>query len=272
MVASLLWFLAGSGCVALKITSIQVPLIVKAGDPVKLHCHFDLESDKLYSVTWWREQEMFYQFMPASSSNKMKTKYDRLGIQVDEAQSNITTVMLQNVSLATAGGYKCEVVADYPTFEKDSQLKNMDVIDVPDHHPVLKVSRTEYSRGDQLVANCTSPGARPAPQLQWLINGNMVPEQHSKMVSEGRSVVGLFSPTSELRLRLTDGHFKKGRLQLTCRAFLDTLYQQSSDVLLSEPGKTAAPSQKLYGAGSVVGANLVMFFPTCLVTLFLLVM
>lgn len=45
-----------------------------------------------------------------------------------EAQSNITTVVLQNVSLATAGSYKCEVVADHPTFEKDSQLENMEVI------------------------------------------------------------------------------------------------------------------------------------------------
>ncbi|KAK8402370.1 hypothetical protein O3P69_000647 [Scylla paramamosain] len=143
---------------------------------------------------------------------------------------------------------------------------------VPDRFPVLQVSRTEYSRGDQLVANCTSPGARPAPQLEWLINGDMVSKQHSQLVSEGSSVMGLLSPTSELRLRLTDRHFKEGRLQLTCRASLGPLYEQNSDVLLSVPGKTAAPSQKLYGAGSVVGANLVMFFLTCLVTLFLLVM
>ncbi|XP_063862087.1 uncharacterized protein LOC135101694 [Scylla paramamosain] len=261
---------SSSGCVALNITSIQVPPQVKAGDPVKLHCHFDLEGDKLYSVTWWREQEMFYQFTPAST--KMKTIYDRYGIHVNEAQSNITTVVLQNVTHATAGEYMCEVVADHPTFEKDSQLRNMEVIDVPDRFPVLQVSRTEYSRGDQLVANCTSPGARPAPQLEWLINGDMVSKQHSQLVSEGSSVMGLLSPTSELRLRLTDRHFKEGRLQLTCRASLGPLYEQNSDVLLSVPGKTAAPSQKLYGAGSVVGANLVMFFLTCLVTLFLLVM
>lgn len=65
-------------------------------------------------------------------------------------------------------------------------------------------------------------------------------------------MVGLLSPTSELRLRLTDRHFKEGRLQLTCRASLGPMYQQNSDVLLTVPGKTAAPSQKLYGAGVLI--------------------
>ncbi|XP_050738221.1 uncharacterized protein LOC127009312 [Eriocheir sinensis] len=202
----------------------------------------------------------------------MKTKYERNGIEVDEAQSNITTVVLLNVSPATAGSYKCEVVAEYPSFEKDSKLKNMSIIDVPDSYPILVVSRTEYSRGDQLVANCTSPGVMPAPDIDWFINGDQVDKEHSQVVTEVMSSVGLLSPTSMLRLRLTPRHFKEGRLQLTCRASLGLLYQQNSDVILTVPGKTAAPSQKLYGAGSVVGANLVMFFLTCLVTLFLLVM
>lgn len=56
----------------------------------------------------------------------------------------------------------------------DHHLFSCFPLDVPDRFPVLLVSRTEYSRGDQLVANCTSPGARPAPKLEWFINGDMV--------------------------------------------------------------------------------------------------
>ncbi|MPC08680.1 hypothetical protein E2C01_001274 [Portunus trituberculatus] len=58
-----------------------------------------------------------------NASRNVKTR-----IQQWEAQSNITTVVLQNVTHATAGEYMCEVVADHPTFEKDSQLRNMEVI------------------------------------------------------------------------------------------------------------------------------------------------
>nr|XP_053629450.1 uncharacterized protein LOC128686528 [Cherax quadricarinatus] len=123
MAASLLCLLAGSW--SLKIVRVQVPASVQAGDTVQLHCHFDLETDKLYSLTWWREQHQFYQFTPAAA--KTKSKYDTLGIHVDEARSSMNTVVLRNVSLDTAGKYKCEVVADF-TFEKDFQLKDMEVI------------------------------------------------------------------------------------------------------------------------------------------------
>nr|XP_045581119.1 uncharacterized protein LOC123744944 [Procambarus clarkii] len=166
MASSLLCLLAGGW--GLKIVRVQVPDAVQAGDTVQLHCHFDLETDKLYSLTWWREQHQFYQFTPAAA--KTKSKYDTHGIHVDEARSSMNTVVLRNVSLDTAGKYKCEVVADF-TFEKDFQLKDMDVIDVPDRIPMLVAWRGVYSPGEQLVANCTSPGARPAPRLQWLLNG-----------------------------------------------------------------------------------------------------
>ncbi|XP_071545543.1 cell adhesion molecule 1-like [Panulirus ornatus] len=269
MAASLLWVLAGS--LGLKITRVQVPSPVQAGDTVDLQCQFELQTDQLYSLTWWREQHQFYQFVPAVA--KKKSKYDTNGIYVDEAKSNLTTVVLRNVSLETAGKYKCEVVADFPTFEKDFQQQVMEVIDVPDRIPVLQVERTVYSQGEDLVGNCTSPGARPAPQLQWFINGVEVPKHYSRIISQGQSMKGLLSPTSELNLPLRERHFKEGQIRLTCSASIPPIYHQSSDVVLSRLGfKTVAPSQKLYGTGSVMGVNLVMMLLACLVTSLLLVM
>lgn len=265
MAASLLCLLAGSW--SLKIVRVQVPASVQAGDTVQLHCHFDLETDKLYSLTWWREQHQFYQFTPAAA--KTKSKYDTLGIHVDEARSSMNTVVLRNVSLDTAGKYKCEVVADF-TFEKDFQLKDMEVIDVPDRIPMLGVWQRVFSPGEQLVANCTSPEARPAPHLQWFLNGVEVPQHYSRVVTQGKSITGLLSPTSELRLPLREIHFKEGQIRLTCSASIPPIYHQTSDVLLTRPGfKTVAPSQKLYGKGTWMEVSRAMVLAT-LVTTYLL--
>lgn len=37
-------------------------------------------------------------------------------------------VVLRNVTHTTAGRFKCEVLADYPSFEKDSEFTHMEVI------------------------------------------------------------------------------------------------------------------------------------------------
>ena len=37
-------------------------------------------------------------------------------------------MVLNNVSIATTGTYKCELVAEYPSFEKDTKQHNLTVI------------------------------------------------------------------------------------------------------------------------------------------------
>ena len=51
------------------------------GDDVSMECIYDLESDKLYSVKWYRNGHEFYRYIP---SDKQKRRiYDRPGINVD---------------------------------------------------------------------------------------------------------------------------------------------------------------------------------------------
>ncbi|ROT66136.1 hypothetical protein C7M84_015904 [Penaeus vannamei] len=72
-----------------------------------------------------------------------------------------------------------------------------------------------------------------------------------KEITEGRSVFGLFSPTSELRLILRQDHFVNGQVKLTCSSTISHVYQEYSHVAITMTGfKTVAPSQKLYGKAS----------------------
>lgn len=39
-------------------------------------------------------------------------------------------VVLHNISHSTSGNFKCEVLADHPSFEKDSEITYMEVVGV----------------------------------------------------------------------------------------------------------------------------------------------
>ncbi|XP_042870213.1 uncharacterized protein LOC122252038 [Penaeus japonicus] len=123
MTALLLFFLAGTS--GLRIVDIEVPSSVLPSDTIHLKCIFNLEKDQLYSVTWWRDQRQFYQYSPTIG----KSKYEDKGITVDETRSSMDTVVLRNVSLASSGTYKCEVVAEH-TYEKDSRSQAMEVVEI----------------------------------------------------------------------------------------------------------------------------------------------
>ncbi|XP_076058505.1 uncharacterized protein LOC143035519 isoform X2 [Oratosquilla oratoria] len=227
---------------ALHVVKVDVPARVQEGETVQLVCHYDLDGDNLYSLTWWRGKDQFYQFSPDSIPEV--TVYTAPGIHVDKPRSGGNVVILRNVSRTSAGKYRCEVLAEHPSFEKDSKITAMEVIAVPKTAPHIEVSDSQYSPGEILEANCSSTGAAPPPKLQWLINGDKISDHHLQLVYEPSG-----SPRLQLRFLLRASHFQHdGRALLTCTASLLDLYYRSSEVLLTLPGiKAAAPVQKLYG-------------------------
>ncbi|XP_042234423.1 uncharacterized protein LOC121874354 isoform X2 [Homarus americanus] len=256
---------------------MQVPPKVQAGKTVQLGCEFDLEGNSLYSLNWWRGSDQFYQFSPSSPDQIIV--YKSPGITVDVKQSGKNVVVLRNISHDSAGRYKCEVLADYPSFEKVSETAKMEVIDVPTRPPNLALSRLQWSPGEVLEANCTSPGVRPPSNLYWYINGDKISPQHSRLVSPGvrtRMETGMnsLSQMSELKLVLRENHFiHGGQATLSCAASLQDAYHKPTEVYLALPGfKTAAPSQKLYGSARRLGSGITPLVVATLLSLTVLVL
>ncbi|XP_076058894.1 uncharacterized protein LOC143035805 [Oratosquilla oratoria] len=227
---------------ALRVVKVDVPSSVKSGDTVQLVCHYDLEGDHLYSLTWWRGRDQFYQYSPDSISPL--TIYTAPGIHVDKHQSGGNVVILKNVSRTSAGVYKCEVLADVPSFEKDSKKSSMDVVVVPETTPHIEVSHSQYSPGEILEANCSLTGAAPPPRLQWMLNGEPITDPNVRLVAGARG-----NPVLQVRLSLRPQHFtNEGRASLVCTATLQPFYYRTTEAVLTLPGiKAAAPVQKLYG-------------------------
>ncbi|KAK4292534.1 hypothetical protein Pmani_034712, partial [Petrolisthes manimaculis] len=172
--------------------------------------------------------------------------------------------------------FKCEVLADHPSFEKDSEITYMEVVDEPKQNPKVSLERLQWSPGEVLKANCTSPVARPPSDLNWFINGEKVSQwsmQGQGMSGRGLDVgvgvgvgvgvsgMGSRSRSSQLNLVLRETHFTLGgQAVLSCDATYKKLYSRTSKVHLIKPGyKTAAPSQKLYGEGCSSGPGVLVW-------------
>ncbi|CAL4114089.1 unnamed protein product, partial [Meganyctiphanes norvegica] len=73
--------LASNGAVGVKIIEVKVPRRAEIHTDVRLECHFDLEGADLYSLTWWRGPDQFYQYSP-SQVDKLVV-HNSSGILVD---------------------------------------------------------------------------------------------------------------------------------------------------------------------------------------------
>ncbi|XP_023216292.1 uncharacterized protein LOC111618899 [Centruroides sculpturatus] len=146
----------------LRLVKLDVPGAVFRGDSVWLNCSFDLESDELYSVKWYKNNVEFYRYLP--SDQPPAQKYEQVGVYLDLAKSYQGHLYLYRTDLYTEGTYRCEVSAESPSFqtireENDIRIYGNNyfqaspryVVNYPQlyHHPQLQLSRL----GLKFVAN-----------------------------------------------------------------------------------------------------------------------
>ncbi|KAA0203917.1 hypothetical protein HAZT_HAZT002827 [Hyalella azteca] len=86
-------------------------------------------------------------------------------------RSNEKRVLLQKLSFASTGIYRCEVSADSPHFRTYTNQSVMVVVELPSQPPTITGGRSHYKVGDTAHLNCTSARSKPAPTLTWFING-----------------------------------------------------------------------------------------------------
>lgn len=72
----------------LRLTSLLVPGSVQSGEHVRLLCEYDLESETLYSVKWYKNNIEFFRYLPAEAMPGQV--YDLPGLFVDVGQRAYT--------------------------------------------------------------------------------------------------------------------------------------------------------------------------------------
>lgn len=208
----------------IRISSVHVPSPAVTGDSVILKCMFDLGSETLYALKWYRNMREFFRYVPAANP-PLKT-FPQDGIDVDMSRSDKTTVYLRNLSLQSFGNYTCQVSTDKPHFRCVQTTKHMEVVVPPSDGPVLTEDKSEYELGDNVSILCNSGKAKPAPELKWYINDQLAQSE----LSDQETVVypdQLESSSLALRFRLQPEVLHNGRVVLKCVATLKHIHAET---------------------------------------------
>ncbi|VVC38089.1 Immunoglobulin-like domain,Immunoglobulin-like fold,CD80-like, immunoglobulin C2-set [Cinara cedri] len=202
---------------AVKMIGIKVPAFIYIGDSVQLFCDYDMQMDTLYSVTWYKDNEEFYRYVP-SSSPLDKHSFNMDGITVDKLHSDNKRVTLISANLLMNGEYKCEVSAEAPFFSSVHAESKMAIISIPKKDlPEINGGSEIYQSDDTIYLNCTSAKSYPAAKLRWYINDKIVISNNDRTEKLPN---GLYVSISKLNLPASPDRFHNGMMKVTCRAVI----------------------------------------------------
>ncbi|XP_012056220.1 PREDICTED: uncharacterized protein LOC105619308 [Atta cephalotes] len=214
---------AGAG---LEIRKLDVPSIADPRwETVLLKCEYDLGGKELYSVTWNKDGQEIFRFMPGSATPKRPQNISGLYIDLNRSDHKQVTLLGPSIGkgkVDLAGSYGCEVSSEAPSFETDYREANMSVAVPPQSSPILEGMRPSYEIGEILQAECTSGLSYPPAILTFILNGKEVNRALTKDLRGIGNIDGKLVSTTRLGLtmRLERHHFSGGSLILICQSTL----------------------------------------------------
>ncbi|XP_043275615.1 uncharacterized protein [Venturia canescens] len=238
----LLFFLIIAGIDALRMLELLIPQHVVRGQMVRLESTFDLDSETLYSVKWYKDGNEFYRYVPKDMPPVLV--FPLPGVTVDIHNSTERSVVLNSVNLMSSGRYRCEVSAEAPSFQTVSEHSDMLVVALPEAGPVItgRAGRPRYQVSDVVRFNCTSVRSKPAAMLSWFINREPVDPQWLRgphIIDVDRE--GLETAVLGLEFRLQRKHFKHGDMKIKCLATIATVYWKSNELSIEGERPYKAP-------------------------------
>ncbi|XP_049536596.1 uncharacterized protein LOC125951670 [Anopheles darlingi] len=225
---------------AIKLTGLRVPKYAILGQSVRLECPYEMEGDELYSVRWYKDGNEFYRFVPRDKPEMQV--FPQRGVSVNVHNSSNNHVTLETVKLSTSGKYLCEVSAEAPDFQTVSQHGEMVVVVLPDEDPIITGGKARYQINDYVRVNCTSGRARPAAQLAWYINSELV---DPALLRRYPTIVSfpdqLETSILGLEFRVKQKHFRRGDMKLKCLATIHNVYWKSNEESVENDKPQKAP-------------------------------
>ncbi|CAD6202609.1 GSCOCG00009676001-RA-CDS [Cotesia congregata] len=259
MLLILLGFLAAGECS--KFAEVKVPAIVDPREEkVILECNYNLGGEQLYSVTWLKDGNEFFRYMPSAMPGKLQQQHQNSEqnqykqkqslsssrvvdspaaaafnvhdgvVQVELSESNDKRVVIRqhlgDKWINVTGSYGCQVSGESPKFDivYDEAVINVGIL--PQRDPVIENLREHYDIGETLDAQCISAPSYPTAQLSFLVNGREVEKSlTTEFPSVGSGVEGSLVSTTRLGLSmsLSDQDFtatSARSLHLVCRSIL----------------------------------------------------
>nr|XP_053640064.1 uncharacterized protein LOC128694108 [Cherax quadricarinatus] len=154
---------------------VDVPQFAFAGGQANLTCSYDLRSTRLYSLKWYHNGTEFYRYVPTERNTPINIKPSHK-FSVTEVFRNEHRVMLSltRLTVSASGDYRCEVIAEHPSFRTETSNAPMTVLRDTLSPPVLVGAREIYEPTERIKIGCQPK--QPlydghTPTLQWFIEG-----------------------------------------------------------------------------------------------------
>ncbi|XP_040359260.1 synaptogenesis protein syg-2 isoform X2 [Ixodes scapularis] len=224
----------------LRLVRLDMPSVVIRGDPVWLNCSFDLESDDLYSVKWYKSHREFFRYLPSESPPAQS--YRLSGVYVDMNKSSVGSLLLKETDMKSEGLYSCEVSADAPSFQTVRSEKELKVYVLPKQGPEIRGTKPHYRIGDLVNVTCRAGASKPPAVLMWYINGEEVPPKYEKTYPIFRDQDQLYHSSLGMTFTAEPRHFTYGIMKLKCTATVSEAYSLSSEEIVAAQDAKAAGS------------------------------
>ncbi|XP_042864414.1 uncharacterized protein LOC122248465 [Penaeus japonicus] len=219
------------------ITRLSLPTPLAVGEGGVLECDWTYDGDHVYTLKWYSGIREFYRWTPQETPPAKAFPIDAR-FRVDLGESEGGRVKIFNVTLAATGRYRCEVSGEAPTFQTSYESDIITVVDLPDERPVLSTGGKEHFRlGDVIGINCSSHGAKPAPELSFYVNDVTVdPIWMTEPLVTTNNATMLETAWRGLIFSLGPGQVERGQVRVKCVASYPKLYWKSSEVILQVLG------------------------------------
>ena len=185
-----------------------------------------------FTVQWFLNDAEVYRYVPKARRELQRMVFNREAVRIDLESSKMIgerehLLVLQTVSRAQSGEYKCQVTMDTPPFQFIQSSSYLTVMVLPERHPVISgLKQTIYLPGDKVSINCTSSHSYPAARLSWLLNNKKVDRWMVTSYLPTSDRAGLESATLALNFLVLPEHFRGAEQELwaTCKADMPLIH------------------------------------------------
>lgn len=217
----------------LRLLGLYVPVYAVSGGSARLHCRFMLGSAPLYTVKWYKGNREFFRYVP--SEKPSKKIFTQRGITVNVAESDQSSVLLEQLTLSAEGTYRCEVTTEAPSFEVVASEGILNVTALPKEGPKIRGAQTHYNIGDTVDIGCVSLGSRPVVNYRWYLNA--LPAEPTNFEISNLATPtddGLESSVSRLRFKISEDRFFNGTVSIKCVASIPNVYIGSDEKIVHQ--------------------------------------
>ncbi|XP_071528289.1 uncharacterized protein [Panulirus ornatus] len=154
---------------------VEVPLFAFVGGSVNVSCMYDLRATGLYSLKWYHNDTEFYRYVPTETHRPVDIKpTNKFHSHEISRTETLVTLSITSMTTAASGEYKCEVIAEHPSFRTETRSAFMTVLDEPLSPPMIVGAREVYESEDDIKLRCQPekfPASGPTPSITWYLQG-----------------------------------------------------------------------------------------------------